>query len=652
MGGPFPISVMNTNPHYHLEGGLFHCYSWDMHYIRPVFLISIIALLTLVACGDMAKSVPTPISLNLELASAPTPTLIPLIPSPTHFAKPEAKFETATPTPTLIPVIPSPTHSAKPETKFETATPTSWPVSSPTRFPTVTPSPYQKRSKSSEYDLQDSVVCSVSNNSLKVLCTAPEELFGEWSSNATTRSLGGSTFEFEIEIQVPEIIVEWDVCIASACSIVTVYIEPPEVPLESIKLAGIEVQNQVVEEAQEVFWNERPSDLPECDTDFRFSHRLVNPDDVGQLMFGPGGHIEPHEHMIYWGLWSPGGREAEEDLANPNSQATPIPEGTLGDKRQVSEKIQLYAPTDIYRVDVGYANRSTEKGETFIEWGGYIYACNGHQLMLGHIGEPSDEMLAILAQSEPTCDLIMGYASKGETGCSWVIDTFISAGTPIFKSSGYAGAFDFGLSLFGLTADELRKQPGYGYSITPWRVSSGRAVCPLEYFPEPLRSDYLKLLSDNMTDELLECGPFNQDVPNTAMGFWLPSASPEIVPLLQSDRDVDEWDTVWLFEDGIEASVHVISVGNNTFGLDYGQHRISTVSEGLVNRRWDSIQPGKTYCSELGEIWADSIELYTDKTLVIRLSDDGSALTLEVVTDGRCGDPPWIFKGNERTFYR
>jgi hypothetical protein len=445
-------------------------------------------------------------------------------------------------------------------------------------------------------------------------------------SNATTHTVEGSTFEFIIESQVSDIVVELNTCVANDCHVITAHIEPP--PLDALREEELEAQ-------EIVFWNERPGDIPKCTTDFRFSHQLANPEDVEQMMFGPGSHIEPHEHMLYWESGGVGDIET-------------VP----GEKRQESRKIQLYAPADIYRIHVGEGNRTTEEGDTYVEWGGYLYTCDGHQLMLGHIGEPSDEVKAILAEREPTCDQVAGYAAKGETACSWEIDTLIPSGTPIFKSSGYAGAFDFGLSLSGLTAEQLQEQPGYGYSITPWRVSSGRAVCPLEYFPEPLRSEYLKRLRDNMTGEFLECGPFNQDVPGTAMGFWMPSPAPETVPLRWSERSVDEWDTIWLFQSNSDPSVHILSVGNNTFGLNYGQYQITTVSEGLVNRRWDAIKPGNVYCSEFEGAENEESVLPIEKILVMKLSGDGLALTVEALPSDTCGRGPWIFQGGGRTFYR
>ena len=81
------------------------------------------------------------------------------------------------------------------------------------------------------------------------------------------------------------------------------------------------------EKQESFFWNERQPGFPDCTTDFKFSHQFANPEDVGQLMFGPGGHIEPHEHMLYW-------------ESGPAEDIETVP----GKKRQESRKIQLYAP--------------------------------------------------------------------------------------------------------------------------------------------------------------------------------------------------------------------------------------------------------------------------------------------------------------------
>ena len=143
-------------------------------------------------------------------------------------------------------------------------------------------------------------------------------------------------------------------------------------------------------------------------------------------MFGGGSHISPHDHRVYWGVWPLGysGRQQEE-IEHP-----------LGKKRQVAERVLLYAPADLFYIDVGKGTRSTPEGETYVEWGGSFGTCDGHRIGLGHIAEPSPELIAIRDDEEMECDGLI---------CRWKFRGFIPAGMPIFKSRGYTGAFDFAL---------------------------------------------------------------------------------------------------------------------------------------------------------------------------------------------------------------
>ena len=423
-----------------------------------------------------------------------------------------------------------------------------------------------------------------------------------------------------------------------------------KVEVEPSPTTEVTQQQTGTEEQGVVFWNAPMANVPKCTADFEFSHELADPKEVQEMYFGVGSHIAPHEHMVYWATHQIGGPS---ELNNPDAPSTLKTETAAANPphgTQVSEKIQLYAPADIYRIDARRETRSIDEGPTHVEWAAYLNTCDGHLLMLGHISEPSDEIMAALEGTDPECDV--PTSAVGQVGCVWLTETFIPAGTPIFKSSGVASGFDFGLMLTGLTGEELQEQPGYGYSITPWRVPSGNAVCPLEYFPEPLRTKYLTRLSDSATGELFECGPFNQDVPGTAMGFWFPSASLDTIPRLPSEREVDEWETIWLFQSSRDSLIHTIVVGNNTFGLDYGQYSYPTVSDGLVNRRWDSVKPGYIYCAELGESYKEQGHGSSQALLLLRLSENGRALTVEATNDDKCGNGPWLFQGGERTFYR
>ena len=281
--------------------------------------------------------------------------------------------------------------------------------------------------------------------------------------------------------------------------------------------------------------------------------------------------------------------------------------------------------------------------EWFFEWGASLFACDGHIIIMGHADDPSDELLDVLAQGDPDC--APGDFEPG-TACIWEFPAFIPAGMPLFKSSGYGGGFDFGLSLVGLTAEELREQPGYGYSIIPWRVKAGNSVCPLEYFPEPFRSQYLKKLG------VYKCGPFNQDVPGTAMGVWLITPSPDKRPGGRRKRVADDNEVIWLFEISSTPTRHRMTVGNTIFGMEYGQFSYTYRDSGLVNRRWDSVMPGEVYCVEINRqinfgLFGDTIE----SVLILKLSEDAKQLTFEAIDQDGCSKSH-SFRGGQRTFYR
>tara|TARA_B100001123_G_C15339534_1_gene1034224 strand:+ start:5509 stop:6744 length:1236 start_codon:yes stop_codon:yes gene_type:complete len=379
------------------------------------------------------------------------------------------------------------------------------------------------------------------------------------------------------------------------------------------------------------FWN-KPMypDIPECQSDFKFSHKIVDLEDVEGIFFGSGSHVAPHDHMATWSL-----RSVKNGIV------------TQGGKEQIAERVQLYTPTDIFHINIQKENRTTggritnpgePDGLTYVEWGGYFFGCDGHVLMIGHLADPSDEMKDVLSENEPTCD---------KYSCRWEFSTFIPSGTPIFRTSGYVGIFDFGLRLARMTSQELQQQPGYGYSVTPWRTSSGNAVCPLEYFLEPLKSEYLDLLGS------YACGPFNQDVPGTAMGYWFPSPSPDTFPGFSSPRDVDEWTTVWLFESYLDSSINSINIGNNTFGLNQGTYSYTTSETGLINQRWDVMKPGQTYCVELRrQINNSEISSEVHKIMMIEVYEDGAKLKVEAVDNDKCGIGPWDVQEGATTFHR
>ena len=110
---------------------------------------------------------------------------------------------------------------------------------------------------------------------------------------------------------------------------------------------------------------------------------------------------------------------------------------------------------------------------------------------------------------------------------------------------------------------------------------------------------------------------------------------------------------LYLFEDGVDESVHKLHIGSQLPGIPACKYRIETVSDGLVNRQWDSVVPGEVYCAELRRQWAVSGWDYTVTGVVlIEVSEDGRTLTIEGLTSTRCSESLYLFSTTAHTMYR
>jgi len=390
----------------------------------------------------------------------------------------------------------------------------------------------------------------------------------------------------------------------------------------------------------EEFWNramlgEDGKPLPSCG-DSIFTHPVVDPKDATPFFLVNKGY--PHDHMVYW-------RTRKLYEVDP-------PAGVPG-----WAQVQLFAPADIYFTKVWRNVHESHDGGTYEEWGAYTIICEGYNLVWGGFGRPVEEILYNFRTTVPvewtdcpasTTEEALVTTEVGE--CRW--DVFlnppIKAGTPIWKTSGYELGFDFGLELLGLTAEELRQHPSYGYSINPWVHSGGNAVCTLEYFPEPYRTAYLESMAGR-------CGPFNQDLPGTAMGMWLPLRPPADGSVPDHGPGT-EWQSLrrhftsglYLWEDSVNGSVHRLHTGSQIPGVPEGSYGIETVSDGLVNREWDSVVPGEVYCVELAPRFGATVT----EVVLVEVSEDGRTLTIEGITGTQCPEGRYSFSPDAHTMYR
>lgn len=108
---------------------------------------------------------------------------------------------------------------------------------------------------------------------------------------------------------------------------------------------------------------------------------------------------------------------------------------------------------------------------------------------------------------------------------------------------------------------------------------------------------------------------------------------------------------LYLFEDSVDESVHKLHSGSQLPGVPEGHYRIETVSDGFVNRKWDSVVPGEVYCAELRGQWAVWGWEVTEVVL-IEVSADGRTLTIEGIAGTQCPEGRYSFSTGAHTMYR
>ena len=591
-------------------------------------------MLMLVACGDtQTAETPTPeAKVVAKVEIEPSPTKESPKPEPTNLPTPE-------PSPTKAPATATATTKATEVAPTHTEVP---PTATPTPLPTTPPPPTTTSGAFGGL----AVRCELDETALTISCMAfnsdPEGQL-TWTSNATTLEGNDTEWEFPLGDGLPipdETWVHLEECNGPTCRLA-------DTGTDTWQLVSEESAGCGFPEPEERFWNsptlaQDGCPLPPCSVPM-FSHPFADPDDVR----GSFWHEDPnpHDHMVYWSTRPAGG-----DWGDPSPEINPYLGG--------SEPVQTYAPTDIYALNIGREVRESD-GVQWVEWHGYTFYCEGRYSGWAHMDKPSEAILGVLREQSPVdwidCPVESGAEAleTSELGeCRWFVylDPVFPAGAPIWKSRGLGTGFVFSLLLAGLTAEQLREQPGYGYSVYPWRTSAGNAVCPLEFFAEPFRSEYFQNLSGG-------CGPMNQDVPGTAMEVWhtIPSmVDGTVTPKSEWDIDNDGYSTsLSLYQDSRDGSTHIFYIGDFTQSVPAGRYRIPTVSSGFVNRRWDEVVPGAIYCSELTEQtsmygWNE----YISQVVLVEVSADGMSIKIEGRPEIECGSGPYSFSSEAITLHR
>ena len=156
------------------------------------------------------------------------------------------------------------------------------------------------------------------------------------------------------------------------------------------------------------------------------------------------------------------------------------------------------------------------------------------------------------------------------------------------------------------------------------------------------------------------CGPFNQDVPGTAMGMWLPIPPPADGSIPDHSQGT-VWDALgegttsglYLYESWLDESVHKLNVGSQLPDIQAGMYQFKTTADVIVNREWVSVVPGQVYCNELRRqtsVWG-SDDTVTGVVLM-EVSEDGRTLTIEGDMGTQCGESQYSSSTDAHTMYR
>ena len=144
------------------------------------------------------------------------------------------------------------------------------------------------------------------------------------------------------------------------------------------------------------------------------------------------------------------------------------------------------------------------------------------------------------------------------------------------------------------------------------------------------------------------------------MGMWLPIRPPADESIPDQGRETEraslrggKTSGLYLHADSVDGSVHKLEIGSRLPDIPAGMCRFETVSDGPVNREWDSVVPGDVYCAEVRRQWAVSGSDYTVTGVVlIEVSEDGRTLTIEGIARTQCEEGQYSFSTDAHTVYR
>lgn len=368
-----------------------------------------------------------------------------------------------------------------------------------------------------------------------------------------------------------------------------------------------------------------------CPSGPLFSRAPVNLEDVtsmgvlGSLI--PPGHTFPTPHLYMYVIDS----EAPEDIE--------------GD---------IYAPADLILKTIVYKYQEIQGfAAGYTDYDLHFEICEDVWLYFIHVRRLTHpDIVSAIAEG----DCPNSGADRDFAECYLYVDIPISTNEVIGTTGDLDWAFgmDVGVRDYripdGRTA--FANPDRWCSEANPYISERCYTACFFDYMDRDAAAPYMDLFTKTDGGQTIQreedpvCGTVYLDVTGTAQGYWFPSEG----------TTFSEVDSLFLGPNDYLPSKCSFSTGNGIPNLISKVYTFTPETSEYVNRPFDDIRDTEIYCFEtiydsLSSLLSGS-QAYMDFIILLRLSDDGSSITIEKQASSVCGPRPWNFTVNAVDFFR
>lgn len=330
-------------------------------------------------------------------------------------------------------------------------------------------------------------------------------------------------------------------------------------------------------------------------------------------------------------------------LLSPTAHVFPAPHLYLriktvgGQADGLPVEVPVVAPAKLTVTNVKYieANNKPEFNDGFVSFG----VCREFKAYFDHLKTFSPKIQDAFdkAKVQQCSRYSLSYQSPIGTVdyelCQKRVKVELEKGEAIGTAGGGEGqkAFDFG-------AVDQRIQPAVFAKPERWatRKQWAYAVCPLDYYQEPLKSQLKSRLGGETTGgkvSSLPCGEVVQDKVGTALGVWVAPGTDEI------EHDPPH---LALVKHHLEIDKLAFSVGDGAAkgGLNMGLYTFQPKESGSINRHFGTLSADNlAYCYETDDRY--NWQRGSKVAILISMPSE-ETLRIQKYSQDRCGDGPWV----------